>query len=178
VKEVVEWSKSILFALIAVLIIRSFIGLPYLVSGESMNPNFDDRDRLIVDRIVYEFGTPQREDVIIFHAPRLDGGKDLIKRVIGLPGDVISVTGDIVCVNKECGENTYLHDAIQSAKIQGATYNLLDYPETKVPDGHVFVMGDNRSNSTDSRFEEVGMVPFSDIIGRVDFIFWKNGWIQ
>jgi signal peptidase I len=138
-----------------------------------MEPNFVSNQKLIVNEILYDIRKPERGEVIVFHVP--DEGRDFIKRVIAVAGDTVKVEGDKVLVNGEPVNETYIQEAIDKAHAEDRLYNNTDFPnsfvpEGVVPEGHVFVMGDNRSNSTDSRM--IGYVPLGDIIGRADLIFW------
>lgn len=171
--ELVEWLKALLIALILVVLIRWLLFQPFIVQGPSMQPNFVTGQKLIVNEILYDIRKPERGEVIVFHVP--SEGRDFIKRVIAVAGDTVQVEGDKVIVNGKTVSETYIQEAIDQAHAEDRLYNSLNFPNTdfpdgKVPEGHVFVMGDNRSNSTDSRM--IGYVPLEDIIGRADLIFW------
>ncbi|WP_438492038.1 signal peptidase I [Paenibacillus sp. IHBB 3054] len=171
--EVLEWIKAIAIALVLVILIRWLLFKPFIVDGPSMKPNFHTGERVIVNEILYDIRSPQRGEVIVFHVP--SEGKDFIKRVIGVAGDTVKVEGDVVTVNGEPVNETYIQGAIDEAHNNNALYNNKDFPnedftDGTVPEGHVFVMGDNRSDSTDSRM--IGYVPLGDIVGRADLIFW------
>jgi signal peptidase I len=165
--EAWEWAKALLIALGLVFVIRWFIFAPFIVDGQSMEPNFDNGERIIVNKILYSVREPKRGEVIVFHAPT---GKDFIKRVIALPGESVRVQGDNVYINGELLDEPYLQEALDKAHQAGRNYNTTSYPETKVPDGSIFAMGDNRSNSTDSRM--IGAVALEKVVGRADIIFW------
>lgn len=171
--EVVEWLKAIVIALILVALIRWLLFKPFIVDGPSMQPNFHTGERLIVNEILYDFRAPHRGEVIVFHVP--SEGKDFIKRVIAVAGDTVKVEGDSLTVNGQKVSETYIQGAIDQSHKAGQIYNDKDFPNStfpdgKVPEGHVYVMGDNRSDSTDSRM--IGYVPLGDIVGRADLIFW------
>lgn len=171
--EIVEWIKAIAIALVLVVLIRWLLFKPFVVDGPSMQPNFHTGERVIVNEILYDIREPKRGEVIVFHVP--SEGRDFIKRVIAVAGDTVEVKGDTVLVNGEKVNETYIQGAIDAAEANGGTYNVKDFPneqfpDGKVPEGHVFVMGDNRPNSTDSRM--IGYVPLGDIVGRADVIFW------
>lgn len=167
--EAVEWIKAILIAAALVFIIRWFIFAPFIVEGPSMRPNFYTGERLIVNKIVYSFRAPKRGEVIVFHATE---EKDYIKRAIAFPGETVKVEGDKVYINGKLIEEPYIQEAIDEAENNGISYNTRDFPESTVPEGTVFAMGDNRPDSLDSRFPQVGFVSFDTIIGRADVIFW------
>jgi signal peptidase I len=169
-REVWEWIKALLIAVAIVVIIRGFLFGPYTVKGPSMEPNFLDSERLIVNKIVYQFGGPKRGDVIVFHA---NPQEDYIKRVIGLPGDTVRVESGKVFVNGQQIDEPYLQNATD--KGTGG-----DFPETKVPAGRLFVLGDHRAVSKDSRDPSVGFVDMNSVVGRTDIIFWpltKLHWV-
>ncbi|GGF80490.1 signal peptidase I [Paenibacillus albidus] len=171
--EVLEWIKAIAIALVLVILIRWLLFKPFIVDGPSMQPNFHTGERVIVNEILYDIRSPQRGEVIVFHVP--SEGRDFIKRVIGVAGDTVKVEGDVVTVNGEPVSETYIQGAIDQAHNNNSLYNNKNFPnedfaDATVPEGHVFVMGDNRSDSTDSRM--IGYVPLDDIVGRADLIFW------
>ncbi|MDD9270263.1 signal peptidase I [Paenibacillus sp. MAHUQ-63] len=168
--ETWEWIKALVIAGVLVIVIRWFLFSPFIVDGDSMRPNFSTGERLIVNKIIYDIRAPKRGEVIVFHAPE---GKDYIKRVIALPGETVKVTGDKVFINGQEIDQPYIKEAIEQANKEGHAYNTLsDFPETKVPDGEIFAMGDNRPNSKDSRAKSVGFVPYNKIVGRSEVIFW------
>ncbi len=174
--EAVEWIKAILIAGVLVALIRWFIFAPFVVDGPSMHPNFFTGERLIVNKLIYTLRHPKPGEVIVFLAPE---GKDYIKRVIGVPGDTVKVQGDNVYINGKKIAEPYIQEAIDQAQKKGTTYNNRDFnyvngklEAVKVPEGSLFVMGDNRPNSRDSRFDDVGFVPYNKVIGRADFVFW------
>lgn len=171
--EVLEWIKAIAIALVLVILIRWLLFKPFIVDGPSMKPNFHTGERVIVNEILYDIRKPQRGEVVVFHVP--SEGRDFIKRVIGVAGDTVKVEGDVVTVNGEPVNETYIQGAIDEAHNNNSLYNNKNFPnedftDGTVPEGHVFVMGDNRSDSTDSRM--IGYVPLGDIVGRADLIFW------
>jgi signal peptidase I len=177
-KEITEWIKALAIAGLLVFIIRWLLVSPFIVDGPSMQPNFWNRERIIVNKILYDIRKPERGEVIVFHVP--DQGRDFIKRVIGLPGDTVQVEGDTVYINGTPLEENYLKDAYEKAHAEGVLYNRNDpsrsnfpnseFPDGVVPEGMLFVMGDNRPNSEDSRM--IGYIPISEIVGRADLIFW------
>lgn len=172
-KEIWEWGKALLIAAVLVFVIRYFIFAPFIVDGPSMQPNFETGERLIVNKIIYSIHAPKQGEVIVFHAPE---GKDYIKRVIALPGDEVKVEGDKVFVNGKQLEETYIKAVVDEKAKNGEIYNIgPDFPNSQVPEGivpegKVFVMGDNRGNSRDGR--EIGYIAYDKVIGRADVIFW------
>jgi signal peptidase I len=145
------------FFLIAIILVRIFVAEPFLVYGSSMEPNFETGDYLIVDELTYKFESPKRGDVVVLEPP-MDESKHYIKRIIGLPGETISVNGSVVKItNKEHPEGFTLNEpyiTFQSERV--ANYNLNDH--------EYFVMGDNREVSSDSRIW--GPLPSNLITGR------------
>lgn len=167
--EAWEWIKALLIAAALVFFIRWLIFAPFIVEGPSMEPNFYTGERLIVNKLIYKFSNPERGEVLVFRATK---DKDYIKRVIALPGEKVRVEGDKVFVNGQLLDEPYLKQALDEAVKQGKPYNTRNYPEQTVPEGSIFVMGDNRSNSSDSRDSSVGFVRYEQIVGRADLIFW------
>ncbi|MHB8660733.1 MAG: signal peptidase I [Minisyncoccota bacterium] len=144
---------------IVVIPIRLFIVSPFVVDGESMHPTFENLDYLIVDELVYDFSAPARGDVIVFRYP---GNPSIfyIKRIIGLPGETVSINHGIITITTTAGENLTLAEPY--IVNEDATYTK----SVTLNPGEYFVMGDNRPNSSDSRVW--GPLPRNDIIGRVD----------
>ena len=165
--EMWEWSKAILIAIVLVILIRMFIFKPFIVEGPSMQPNFHTGERLIVSEWIYHLRHPQRGEIIVFHAK---DGRDFIKRVIALPGETIAIKDGQIYVNGTILDEPYIQAAIDEYKqLNGLEYNT-DYIEETVPANNVFVMGDNRVNSSDSRM--IGTISYDKIIGRADIVFW------
>lgn len=154
-----EIFKFAVIALVIVIPFRMFIAQPFIVSGASMSPTFETGQYLIIDQLSYHFDDPQRGDVIIFRFPE-DTSKFFIKRVIGLPGETVELEGtDVVIIDRVTGERTRLEEPYVAAA------NLKDDFQTiELRNGEYFVMGDNRSASSDSRIW--GPVPERMIVGR------------
>lgn len=147
-------------ALAAVLFLAiNFVSARIRVDGQSMQPNFHDGDYVIVNRLAYRFGEIQRGDVIVFHSPLNGGQEDLIKRVIGLPGDRLKIENGVVFING----NPVLEDYVEEQPYG-------DMAEITVPEGTVFVMGDNRNDSSDSRSWD--SLDIDNIIGKAVFRYW------
>lgn len=151
---------TLAFLVIVVVIpIRIFIVSPFVVEGASMHPTFENLDYLIVDEILYAFRSPERGDVVVFRYPT-NPSIFYIKRVIGLPGETVSIERGVVTITTVDGTDMTLAEPY--AINEDATYTD---KVTLNPDEY-FVMGDNRPNSSDSRVW--GPLPRRDIIGRVD----------
>lgn len=154
---------SIVAALVIAFAIRFFIAAPYVVSGSSMEPNFNNWDYLIVDRLTYDFSSPERGDVVVLDLPS-NTSRALIKRIVGLPGETVVLSGPdptITIINAANPNGMPLNEPyIDPANYGGVT----DTRYTLGPDEY-FVMGDNRKVSADSRIW--GILPRADIVGRV-----------
>ncbi|GAF66936.1 signal peptidase I [Bacillus sp. TS-2] len=159
-----EWGKAIFVAIIIVFIIRTFLFTSYEVRGESMLPTAHDGERFIVNKVGYDFLSPKRFDMIVFHANEQD---DYIKRVIGLPGEEIMYRDDTLFVNGKPVEEPFLEERKNEFS---RTYTNDFMYQGVIPENHVFVLGDNRPNSTDSR--RIGPVNQDQIVGKVDLRFW------
>lgn len=164
-KEAYSWIKSIAFAVIIVFICREFIFTPVVVKGESMEPTFENNDRVVVSKT----SVIERFDMIVFKAPGKD--EQYIKRVIGLPGDSVEMRDDVLYINgKPCGEPYVKGNNIESGKVTG-DFTLKGLTgDKKVPNGYFFVLGDNRLNSKDSR--DFGFISTDLVIGEVKFRFY------
>lgn len=148
-----------LLIVLVVIPIRAFIISPFVVDGDSMHPTFENLDYLIIDELVYNFKEPARGDVIVFRYP-IDTSIFYIKRIIGLPNEIVSINHGVVAIIAENGETLALTEPY--IVNEDATYTK----KISLNAGEYFVMGDNRPNSSDSRIW--GPLPRKDIIGRVD----------
>lgn len=169
-KEIWSWIKTLIVVVLVVSVIRGFFFTNYIVYGQSMMPTIEDGERIIVNKIGYEIHEPDRFDLIIFHATK---DTDYIKRVIGLPGDTIEYRDDTLYVNGEEIAETFLDIYLQEYHFGLFTENFTLESVTgltTVPEGHVFVLGDNRRNSIDSR--HIGFVEFKEIVGRANLAYW------
>lgn len=159
-KNVLEWIKDILIAVVIAALILVFLK-PIIVQQQSMEPNFHAGDYLLTSRQAYRFfGAPERGDVIVFRSELLDdegNEKCLIKRVIGLPGDVVEIKSGYVYVNGEEIDEPYVKEQGISGEMDAVT----------VPENELFVMGDNRGVSEDSRSARVGTISEDTIVGKV-----------
>ncbi|EKU70496.1 signal peptidase I [Selenomonas sp. F0473] len=160
VSEIKDWAISIVFAVALAMFIRTFIVELYVVDGPSMRPTLESAERLVVNKFIYRFRAPEKGEVLVFQYPR-DPSRDFIKRVIATPGDTVEIREGRVLVNDQLLVEDYILEKTRS-----------EYPKTTVPAGHIFVMGDNRNNSEDSRFADVGFVPYDLIKGKAVLVFW------
>ena len=140
--------------------VRPFVVEAFYIPSESMVPTLRIGDRVLVNKFIYRFAQPERGDIIVFESVE-GGGEDLIKRVVGVPGDKISVRGGRLLVNGERQREPYVYKKYPDRSSSA--------PAT-VPEDHVFVMGDNRANSRDSRY--FGTVPERKIEGEASLRFW------
>jgi signal peptidase I len=160
VREVIE---TIVLTVLMFLVIR-FAVQNFNIEGHSMEPNLHDQELILVDKWTYLFRAPARGDVIVFIAPP-QPSQDYIKRVIGVPGDVITIQNTTVIVDGVALKETYV-----DPKNQGATFEDKPIFNMVVPPNDYFVLGDNRANSSDSRVW--GFVPKQNIIGRAALVYW------
>lgn len=158
--ELREYVEAFGIAIVLALFIITFIAQSFLVQGASMEPSLHNGERLLVDKLTYRIRPPKRGEVIVFKYPS-DPRRKFIKRIMGLPGDQIEVRNHQLYVNGSALEEEY---------INGPTYG--DFGPIVVPEGSYFVMGDNRNNSDDSRFADVGPVPRKLVVGRALFMYW------
>ena len=198
-KEIFEWIVCILIALIIVVLIKAFVGFPTVVSGASMDSTLKDKQRLWVSRIGIEIHKyPKRGDIVTFGAPSttyitkasynpddvtaeykndskgigekikssidIFGETSFIKRVIGLPGDHVEIKNKSVYLNGQALEEKYLDAGTVTDSAEGFFLDVV------VPDGYVYVLGDNREVSGDSR--RFGCIPIDKIEGKAVFRFW------
>ena len=134
-----------------------------VVVGGSMEPSFEDGQRLLINKAVYHFREPQRSEVIVFHPPT-GRGPDFIKRIIALPGDTIEIKEGAVYINDRATDEPYIKAA--------PSYTMTS---REIPEGEYFVLGDNRNNSNDSH--SWGTLPQENIIGKVWISIWPPGTI-
>ena len=170
--ELLEWVKAIGIAFLFAWGIRFFLFTPIVVDGASMMPTFENGDRVVVNKIGPQLMEYERFDVIVFEAKE---NTNYIKRIIGIPGDRIAYDNDELIINGERYEEPYLEE-YKKALIDNGTltgdFTLKEYlGELTVPDGHYFVLGDNRRNSTDSRDPRVGFVSEEKILGTAKIVF-------
>lgn len=179
-----ELPGLILVAFLLALLIKSFLVQAFFIPSQSMENTLKVGDRVLVNKVVYQFREPKRGEVIVFENPNAtepprgpvsafvhwvteglgfssNPEKDFIKRVIGLPGDVIEVNRGKVFIDGERIQEPYLHPQRDTS----------DYGPFKVPLGTYFMMGDNRANSQDSRYS-LGPIPKDKIVGRAFIILW------
>ncbi|WP_207478995.1 signal peptidase I [Arenibaculum pallidiluteum] len=205
-----ETVRTLFWAILIALGVRTFAFEPFNIPSGSMIPTLLVGDYLFVSKFSYGYSRytvafglpifdgrilgsePERGDIAVFKLP-LDGKTDYIKRIIGLPGDRIQVTGGILHINGQPVKRERVEDFVYTDKGRtirtaqfvetlpnGRTHRIIEESdfgfadntrEFTVPPGHYFAMGDNRDNSTDSRFPDVGFVPAENLVGRAEVIF-------
>lgn len=156
---VFEAAKIIILALVIVLPIRYYLFQPFVVKGDSMIPNFQTGNYLIVDEISYRFKAPERGDVVVLKYP-LQTTERFIKRIIGLPGETIQVQDGKVVVTENNGSVVELIEKSYLPNLKATNGNI----KITLKDNEYFVLGDNRNESYDSR--SWGVLPKDDIVGR------------
>lgn len=162
-KSAIEWVAVIVGALVVALVVKTFLIQAFYIPSESMVPTLEVGDRVLVNKLSYEFGDIDRGDVIVFDRPGgagPDGIAELIKRVVALPGETVEGRDDRVYIDGELLEEDYLPEG---------TITSTFGPEV-VPDDSVWVMGDNRAASDDSR--RFKAIPSNSIVGRAFVIIW------
>lgn len=168
-----EWVKAIAFALMLSFVIKQFLFTPVLVKGASMMPTLKDQDRVIVNKIGPTLQSYDRFDIVVIE---MNEETNYIKRIIGLPGDKIEYKDDQLYINGEKYNEPYLDQYKNELKDTGTlTYDFTleqNLGETTVPEGHYFVLGDNRRVSNDSRNPEVGFISEEQIMGTTNIICW------
>ena len=138
--------------------IITFIVQAFYIPSTSMKPLFYPGDRILVNKFIYRFREPKRQEIAVFKYP-IDPSINFVKRIIAVPNDKVKIKAGEVYLNGKVLEEDYKLEA-----------GYTDLTETKIPEGHYFVLGDNRNNSEDSRYW--GFVPEENILGKVFFIFW------
>ncbi|MCL5038106.1 MAG: signal peptidase I [Chloroflexi bacterium] len=159
--EVMDYAEAVVVAGILALIIIQFVARIFFIPSESMLPTLRIHDFIIVNKAVYRLGEPKRGEIVIFNPPpeANAGNKEFIKRLMGLSGETIAVENGKVLINGRPLTEPYIKEKIY--------YNMAP---KKIPEGFLFVMGDNRNNSDDSHIW--GLLPRKDLIGRAELIFF------
>ncbi len=212
-KQIKEFGLTIIYAVFFAAIFRSFVYDPFHIPSGSMMPNLIEGDKIIVNKYRYgyskyslpifaipikgrffNFKKPQRGDIAVFVLPS-DNQTYYVKRIIGLPGDSITIKNDLVFVNHKpqyqifegMGKDADLPQSMISkysetnidkkryyiyrSAIEKQKPNVIEY---QVPENQYFMMGDNRDNSLDSRYAQVGFIPYENIVGRVEYVFFSS----
>jgi signal peptidase I len=154
------WLKDILLAVVIAFLMVVFLYQPVKVEGTSMQPELLDQERIFVNKFLYHFEEIHRGDIVVFWYPK-DPSKSFIKRVVGVPGDLVAIRDGQVYINGELLRERYVPRGYQ---------DFDSYPPTRVKDGHYYVLGDHRNASNDSR--SWGLVPRRFIYGKAVFRYW------
>lgn len=170
-----DWVVVVGIALLVAILVRTFLLAHFVVDGESMESTLDPGDRVFVNKLSYRLHDPNRGDVVVLHeiagadATQPGAGeRDLIKRVIGLPGEEIEMSTDcVIHIDGQILDEPYLDPTIVTPGRCGSPIT----PQI-VPADHVFVMGDNRPGSHDSR--AIGAIAYDDLVGRAFVVFWPH----
>lgn len=155
--------KDLILILLIAFIINSFLFQNAVVSGNSMSPTLKDKNIVLVDKISYRFSKPARGDIVVFPYKENHSTK-YIKRIIALPNDRIDIKNDGIYINSEKLNEEYILEEMFS-------FGNVDFPLT-VPEGEYFVLGDNRNDSIDSRYSDIGFIPKDRLIGKVILRIW------
>ncbi len=158
-----EYAESIIIAVVAAFLIRGFVVQAFKIPSGSMIPTLKIGDHILVNKFIFWFEKPQRGDIIVFKYPR-DESKDFIKRVVGLPGEWVEMKGTTVYVNGKPLDEPY-------ARYNPNIRNRVDFGPVFVSPGRLFMMGDNRDNSMDSRYW--GLLDIRKIKGKAFLIYFS-----
>ena len=185
IPTIVELPLLALAALVVTLVVKALLAQAFYIPSGSMEPQLREHDRVVVSRTAYKLHDPNRGDIVVFPSPAITpeehgfvgrivddlldtlavgdrGDDELIKRIIGLPGEVVSARDGHVLIDGRVLIEPYLPAGVVTD----------DFGPVTVPGDHVWVMGDNRGNSHDSRFEDIGPIPIDSIVGRAIALVW------
>ena len=157
-----SWIRDLIFCSIVCFFFIFFVYQPVKVEGGSMEPGLEDQERIFINKLVYRWENISRGDIIVFRYPR-DPRKSFIKRVIALPGDHVRISYGHVYVNGEKLDEAYVPEEFLDTR---------SYPDTVIPQGAYFVLGDHRNSSNDSRAPELGPIDRGYIYGKAVFGYW------
>jgi len=157
-----EWAKTIAIVAFLVLSIRAFVVEAYVIKGRSMQNTLEDGERLLISKFSPTFFDLVRGDIVIFHHPDPTERKRLIKRVIGLPGEVVEIRSGIVFINGTALDEPYILDEYRDGS---------DYSPITVEEGHYYVLGDHRNLSNDSRNRKIGTIAKKFLVGKAKLRF-------
>lgn len=179
-RVVIEWAILIASALIIALLIKTFLFQAFYIPSESMYPTLQKGDRILVNKVSYRVHDVNRGDIVVFETPSGEDSniKDLVKRVVALPGETIETHSGRVFINGRLLEEPYIQDGVDTCAPNTAPPRCEDFGPVKVGKDKVFVMGDNREQSKDGRFftaPNKNGIPESSIVGRVFIRIWPIG---
>ena len=159
-REIWSWVWELGLAVIVALLVRIFLIDFVGVSGPSMIPTLLDHQHMMVNKIVYHVQAPKRGQIVVCKYP--NRRENIVKRIVGLPGDTLSISNGTLYINDQPIPEQYTNNAMSG----------YDFDEVVIPEGHYFMMGDNRYDSHDCRSADVGPLPRANIVGRVEAIVW------
>lgn len=163
-----DWVVVIAVALLVAFVVRTFVLAHFVVEGSSMYSTLETGDRVFVNKLSYRLHDPNRGDVVVLHQITGASERDLIKRVIALPGETVEIRNCSVLIDGRVLNEPYLDPDVVTPTDCGGDYSL----NGPVPENHVFVMGDNRGGSQDSRV--IGTINEDDLVGRAFVVFWPQ----
>lgn len=166
-RALIDWVIVVGVALLVAFLVRTFVLAHFVVDGTSMADTLEHNDRVFVNKLSYRLHDPNRGDVVVLHQLNGTSERDLIKRVIALPGETIRIEQCVVYINDQPLEEPYLNQEAMDPDDCGP-----DEPATPIPEDHVYVMGDNRGGSQDSR--AIGPIPEDELVGRAFVVFWPT----
>lgn len=157
-KEVVD---SIVWAGVVALLLIHFVVRSFYIPSGSMRPTLEVNDFILVNEMLYDITRPVRGDIVVFHQPQEGAGEktDLIKRVVGIENDTIEVKDGQLYINEQPIQEDFILESMED-----------NFGPERVKEGHIFVMGDNRNDSSDSRY--IGQIPLKNLVGRAEVIFF------
>lgn len=161
--EAIEWAKSIAIAVVLAFLLKTFVFNSTKVVGTSMFPTLSENDRVFVNKIVYDISEPQRGDIITLEAPDREDA-EYIKRIIGLAGDTVEIKEGKVYVNGEQLVEDYI--------AEGAYTDAYDTSKWEIPEGYVFVMGDNRAFRASKDSRSLGLIEVDSIVGKASIRYF------
>lgn len=162
IKEFILDSIKVIIVIFIILVLFLYVVSVSQVVGDSMYPTLNDKDVVVLNKFIYKLKDIEREDIV---SVSYDDTKYLIKRVIGIPGDTIEFKNNVLYINGEIYEESYLNNNVVTDD-----FSLKDIDYDKIPEDMYLVLGDNRSNSLDSR--EIGLIKKEDVIGKISLRFW------
>lgn len=164
-REILEWFFTLASAILIALLVHTYIGQGYTVLGPSMQPTLYTGEKVVIGKLTYRLAEPQLGDIVVVKYPKSasnpEGDNSYVKRVVGLSGDTLEVREGQLIRNGQVVDEPYIKEPMQ-----------WDYGAVTVPDGMVFVMGDNRNDSNDSRSSSVGPIPRDNVVGKAYCIYW------